>query len=661
MDPVAVLVSRLDTAVADHGVAAGNVEDGVDVVGAAAEVKLAELDDVPRADDPDLAPVARLARRRAVAVRVAADRVVAPGGEDDRDGRGALREEHALHDDARAGTHLDDHAGLDGEGDAGIDREVARHEVDDPRVPRRVLRDVPARHVLLEHGGGRGGVDQAGAEIAVLSGRAEVDGRRLEDRVEPGGQEVRVLLEEERGDAGREWRGVGCAGHVVDVPATGRRGPQAVARRGEVGLDEPRRIRVVEVGGDGLPAHRALATAEGVGGRIPDRVTLRDGADRDDAAFVAGGGGGGDVAWRRDVRRYGSREVAPSVAGLGDDRGAEKRGGATGLAPAAAVRRRDAEAHVDDIGAVLDGVLDRLEAVHVVDRGEILEGLADHDPAARGGAGRRAGRAVAGDAAGHTCAMAVEVGDLFRAACEVVAVDVVDVPVAVIVEAVPRDLAGVGPETPGEVGMRLVDARVEDGDDDPLAGQPGRPEPRHAESPEGPGGVVGHGGVQTAPAVPGRGAGRRVRGGPIGGDDAIDARQQGDPADRLRPHVGDDGAGDPERAHVPDGTRLDEGTQLAHERIECGEDRFAIARNAESPAGSPGDGGDLALDGADAGTVCMDHDARVPVVCRLAGRARARGDEREDSEKQGETHDSPARGVDAGHGIPSVRSVHRVP
>jgi hypothetical protein len=48
---------------------------------------------------------------------------------------------------------------------------------------------------------------------------------------------------------------------------------------------------------------------------------------------------------------------------------------------------------------------------------------------------------------------------------EVVAVHVVHVAVAVVVEAVARDLAGVGPDVGREVGMGVVDAGVDDRDD----------------------------------------------------------------------------------------------------------------------------------------------------------------------------------------------------
>ena len=66
----------------------------------------------------------------------------------------------------------------------------------------------------------------------------------------------------------------------------------------------------------------------------------------------------------------------------------------------------------------------------------------------------------------ETCdAVAVVVADVVRAGDEVPAVDVVDVAVAVVVDAVARDLAGVGPDAAGQVGVVQVDAGVEHGDD----------------------------------------------------------------------------------------------------------------------------------------------------------------------------------------------------
>ena len=61
--------------------------------------------------------------------------------------------------------------------------------------------------------------------------------------------------------------------------------------------------------------------------------------------------------------------------------------------------------------------------------------------------------------------VAVVVLHVVRAGGEIPAVDVVDVAVAVVVHAIGRDLAGVGPDASGQLGMIQVDAGVEHGDD----------------------------------------------------------------------------------------------------------------------------------------------------------------------------------------------------
>ena len=60
--------------------------------------------------------------------------------------------------------------------------------------------------------------------------------------------------------------------------------------------------------------------------------------------------------------------------------------------------------------------------------------------------------------------MAVVVEGISVAVREVVAVDVVHVAVAVVVQAVVGDLAGVGPHVGHEVGVRVVDTRVDHSD-----------------------------------------------------------------------------------------------------------------------------------------------------------------------------------------------------
>ena len=59
---------------------------------------------------------------------------------------------------------------------------------------------------------------------------------------------------------------------------------------------------------------------------------------------------------------------------------------------------------------------------------------------------------------------------------EVIAVDVVDVTVHVVVDAVARDLTGVDPHVRSQVGMRVIHAGVDDGHDN--VGRSGRDVPR---------------------------------------------------------------------------------------------------------------------------------------------------------------------------------------
>ena len=70
------------------------------------------------------------------------------------------------------------------------------------------------------------------------------------------------------------------------------------------------------------------------------------------------------------------------------------------------------------------------------------------------------------DGARHVRAVAVVVHRVGVVVDEVVAVDVVDVAVAVVVEPSAGDLGRVRPDVGGEVGMRVVDAGVDHADDD---------------------------------------------------------------------------------------------------------------------------------------------------------------------------------------------------
>ena len=89
-------------------------------------------------DEAQPTPVALCTAARAVAVRVAADRIVAPGCEDDGVGLGATGVERPSARDARALMHLDDRARLDGEGRSLVDGQIA---IDlDERAPQRIRR-----------------------------------------------------------------------------------------------------------------------------------------------------------------------------------------------------------------------------------------------------------------------------------------------------------------------------------------------------------------------------------------------------------------------------------------------------------------------------------------------------------------------------------------
>src|SRR5688500_10009185 len=83
-------------------------------------------------------------------------------------------------------------------------------------------------------------------------------------------------------------------------------------------------------------------------------------------------------------------------------------------------------------------------------------------PRAPGDTGH-AGAVVApgADDAGDVRAVPVEVGRVGVLVGEVVAVDVVGEAVGVVVEAVARDLAGVGPQVLGQVGMVELGAGVD--------------------------------------------------------------------------------------------------------------------------------------------------------------------------------------------------------
>ena len=133
-------------------------------------------------------------------------------------------------------------------------------------------------------------------------------------------------------------------------------------------------------------------------------------------------------------------------------------------APKSPLRPGEAPAVVDHVGAVRDGVdhrprqVERQALVRVVDpleRHELAPGRQRRPRRCRCCRPRRWCRRRACRGRCRPCGIAVVVD-------EVPAVDVVDVAVAVVVDAVARDLAGVGPDVGGEVGVVVVDAGVDD-------------------------------------------------------------------------------------------------------------------------------------------------------------------------------------------------------
>ena len=178
--------------------------------------------------------------------------------------------------------------------------------------------------------------------------------------------------------------------------------------------------------------------------------------DRDDIrAVVAGGIGGRRVVVVAVVVARGGDEEAAGVAGGVD-------GVLEGLRVAAAAPRvvQDGRAHLHGVVDGLDGVGQVAEAVVV----EELAGHHLHVPAHPRDA--RAVVAHRADGARHVGAVARAVHRVVVLVHEVPAVDVVDEAVAVVVDAVAGDLAGVPPHVGVEVGVAVVDARIDDGHDE---------------------------------------------------------------------------------------------------------------------------------------------------------------------------------------------------
>src|SRR5262249_38854679 len=157
--------------------------------------------------------------------------------------------------------------------------------------------------------------------------------------------------------------------------------------------------------------------------------------------------------------------VRPVVAGGGDagapgGRGLVDGGGGGGSSPAAAVTV------VDDLGPASDRVVQGADGVAHVPAARGVEELEGHElcvPVDPGDADPVV--ADGPDRPGDVGAVAVVVHRVRVIVGEVVPVDVVAVAVAVVVDAIARDLARVGPDVRGQVRVVVVDAGVNHGDD----------------------------------------------------------------------------------------------------------------------------------------------------------------------------------------------------
>ena len=78
--------------------------------------------------------------------------------------------------------------------------------------------------------------------------------------------------------------------------------------------------------------------------------------------------------------------------------------------------------------------------------------------------------ALAGNRAGDVRAVTMNVHRIAIVVGEVVAVDIVHVAVTIVVDAVAGDFARIGPDVLHQIGMRVVDPRVDDANEDIGAG-----------------------------------------------------------------------------------------------------------------------------------------------------------------------------------------------
>ena len=122
-----------------------------------------------------------------------------------------------------------------------------------------------------------------------------------------------------------------------------------------------------------------------------------------------------------------------------------------------------AEGHVDDVRAVVVGVEDALGDLGLVEEAAGHARLDGHELHVVGQTHHADVVVGGGDDAGHVGAVAVVVHAAVASRLQIHAVDVVDVAVAVVVDAVAGDLLGVDPDVVLEILVGVVHAGVDDG------------------------------------------------------------------------------------------------------------------------------------------------------------------------------------------------------
>mmetsp|Transcript_58955 Transcript_58955/g.171043 ORF Transcript_58955/g.171043 Transcript_58955/m.171043 type:complete len:1022 (-) Transcript_58955:661-3726(-) len=303
------------------------------------------------------------------------------------------------------------------------------HELDGPRrVLRRVGRvEGPSglQRVL--------GVDEAACGHPALQCAVLLDAVQ-ENLLHLGHRQVRAVHPHERGDASDMWGGHGRAAQVL-VSAPRHRRINLAARRGDV---------------DGGFAEAGKARQLAAGRRRCDGHDVRDLVIRRVVRFL--------VVVCAGVPRGGHEEQARGLGAL--DGHAEGRGGAP-ASPRVA----------QDLGAVRDRIIDGADGVGGPAGAVASQELQRHDPhtAPRDAGHAEAVVADAGDRTGAVRAVELVVHRVPVVVREVGAVDIVDVAVPIVVDAVAGDLVRVHPHLLPQVLVSVVDAGVDDADGDASA------------------------------------------------------------------------------------------------------------------------------------------------------------------------------------------------